>query len=267
MKISIVVPSFNQKKYIGRTIESILSQEGDFRIECIVFDGGSTDGTVEILKEFSKKINDGAYQDKSQGVDFFWVSKKDKGQSDAINQGLKKASGDILAYLNSDDVYIEGSFQKIVDAFGAGSKEMWLTGFCGIIDGQDRKTRNIIAGYKNFWLRHYSYNKLLVLNFISQPATFWKRDVHGKGGYFNENMHYAMDYDFWLRIGKNYRPIILDSELADFRVHKESKGETTYKKQFAEDFEISKKYSKNKILNLLHQIHNFLIVSIYKLIK
>lgn len=267
MKVSIVTPSYNQSKFIGQTIESVLTQKGSFEIEYFVMDGGSSDDTVNIIKKIESNVKKGIYKKYNSGISFYWQSKKDGGQSDAINQGIKKASGDILAYLNSDDVYIGGSFQKIVDAFGAESKARWLTGFCGIIDEKDKKTRNIIAGYKKFWLRHYSYNKLLVLNFISQPATFWKRDVHNKSGYFNENLQYAMDYDFWLRIGKNSTPIVLDSELANFRVHKESKGETTYKKQFKEDLEISIEHSKNKIIKFLHRMHNLLIVFIYKLIK
>lgn len=266
MKISIVTPSYNQGQFISKTIESIITQKGAFEIEYFVMDGGSADNTIKILKKYDKEIASGKYAKNNKGIKFYWQSQKDKGQSDAINQGLKKTTGDVLAYINSDDTYVDGAFQKVADAFKNNPGKKWLTGYCNIINQHNEPIRNTIVKYKNFWLRHYSYNKLLVLNFISQPATFWTRKILTRYGFFQEQLHYVMDYDYWLRIGsKKQNPIILLEPLANFRIHGASKGETSFKKQFSEDLVIAKKYSRSKWLTFLHKIHNFFIITVYKI--
>lgn len=267
MKFSIITPSFNQSDFIERTIKSVLTQKGDFEIEYIVMDGGSTDETVKILKDYESRVKNNEFENYNKGITFSWQSKKDKGQTYAIDEGLKKATGDILAYINSDDAYVPGAFEKVASAFETDKKKNWLTGYCNIVDGDDKPIRSIIASYKNFWLNHYSYNKLSVLNFVSQPATFWKKDVIDKFGYFDETLHYTMDYDYWLKIGKDNDPIILKTPLCDFRIHNQSKGETAFKKQFNQDFEVCKRYCKNKPLVFLHSIHNGLIKIAYSIIK
>lgn len=267
MKISVIVPSFNQGQFIGRTVESILSQKGDFEVECIVCDGGSTDDTKEVLKEFERKIDDGKYKNLNKGITLSWVSKKDNGQSDAINQGLKKSTGDIIAYLNSDDSYTEGSFANVIDGFKKNKSKIWLTGYCNVIDAEDRSIRNFISQYKNFWLRRYSYRKLLVLNFVSQPATFWKRSIMDKFQSFDEKLHYTMDYDYWLKLGKEQDPIIIRRYLANFRIHGQSKGETSYIEQFNQDLGCAKNNTTNWYVLAVHRFHNFLVKCVYRLIK
>lgn len=266
MKFSIVTPSFNQGHFISQTIESVLAQKGDFKIEYFIMDGGSTDNTVEIIKNFETRIKNNEYKKFNHGISLYWQSKKDKGQSDGINQGLKKATGDILAYINSDDTYEPGAFEKITKSFKREPGRTWLTGYCNIIDQDNKPIRSIITRYKNFWLRRYSYNKLLVLNFISQPATFWAKQTSDKYGFFQEKLHYVMDYEYWLRIGEKHQdPIILPEPISNFRIHGQSKGETSFKKQFAEDFQVAKKYSTSAILTALHKIHNSFILTVYKI--
>lgn len=267
MKFSIVTPSYNQSQFISLTIESVLSQKGDFEIEYFVMDGGSSDNSVEIIKDFEKKINQGKYKKYNKGIKFYWQSKKDKGQSDAINQGLRKATGDILAYINSDDSYTSGAFKQIADAFKKSAGKTWLTGYCNIINECDKPTRSMIASYKNFWLRQYSYNKLLVLNFISQPATFWKKEALRKHGLFDEKLHYTMDYDYWLKIGKHCDPLIVKEPLANFRIHNQSKGETAFKKQFDQDFQVCCNHNNNHLIKYAHGMHNGLIKIYYTFIK
>lgn len=267
MKISIVIPSYNQAQFIGRTLESILTQEGNFEVECLVFDGGSTDNTVQILKETEKRIADGNYKKFNKNTTFFWTSKKDKGQSDAINQGMKMATGDIVAWLNSDDSYQENAFATVQQTFSQNKENGWLTGYCQIIDQNDNPLRGLIAKYKNFWLRHYSYNKLLILNFISQPATFWKVELVKKCGYLDEKLHYTMDYDYWLRFGKVSAPIVIKLKLANFRIHGQSKGETAFVDQFNQDLMCAQRYTKKKLILMTHGIHNFFIKLCYKVIK
>jgi len=261
MKISIITPSYNQAGFLKKTIESVISQKGDFELEYIVMDGGSTDGSVEILKNTEDKLNG------NNRIKFIWKSEKDKGQSDAINKGLKIATGDIVAYLNSDDIYLNGCLQNVAQTFISSPEAKWLTGYCRIINEHDRPIQSSIMKYKNFWLNRSSLKKLLVLNYIAQPATFWRKELLDKIGFFDEKLHYTMDYDYWLRIIKKFNLLVLKEYLAGFRIHSSSKGGAQYVKQFDQDLEVCKKYSNSKLSILLHRVHNSMIKAIYRIIK
>ena len=267
MKITIITPSYNQAHFLPKTIESVISQEGNFEIEYIIADGGSTDNSVEIIKKYDRLIKDKIYPIKCNNITYVWLSRKDKGQAAAINQGILKASGDIIAYLNSDDVYCAGTFEKVVEAFQTNRKRVWLTGYCRIIDEKGITIQKLITYYKNLWLRHYSYNKLCTTNFIAQPATFWRPLIHKKAGYFDEGLYYTFDYDFWLRTGKKFDPIVIKNYLANFRIHSQSKGCQGYERQFDDDLDIINRYSHNKYTRALHWLNNTLIKVVYKIIK
>ncbi|MFA6082422.1 MAG: glycosyltransferase family 2 protein [Patescibacteria group bacterium] len=260
-KISVITPSFNQADFLRQTIESVINQEGDFKIEYIVMDGGSTDHSVKVLQEYETKLK------QSNLVDFIWHSEKDHGQSDAINKGMRIASGDIIAYINSDDTYCAGAFDQVVKAFSDHPKSLWATGYCHIIDENGRLISNLVTRYKNFWLKRYSYVTLQVLNYVCQPATFWRREALDQFGFFDESLHYTMDYDYWLKIGKVNRPVIIKQFLANFRIHSASKGKTAYIKQFDQDYLSVKKYSSNSFLIFLHFVHNGLIKLAYRMTK
>lgn len=251
MKISIITPSYNQAEFIERTIQSVLSQNYP-DLEYIVMDGGSTDGTQEILKKYSDKI--------------IWKSEKDNGQSDAINKGLKIATGDIVAYLNSDDAYEPDAIKKVAEFFQKNPEKKWVYGKCKIIDKNDKEIRKPITFYKNLLLKNYSYSKLLSENFISQPATFWRKELMNEIGYFDEKEHFCMDYEYWLRIGKKYPAGIINDCLANFRHHISSKSGIVNKKQFRDELRIAKKYSQEKTLPImLHEINYWKITIIYRL--
>jgi len=253
MKISIITPSYNQASFIERTIQSVLSQ-GYKDLEYIIMDGGSTDGTVEILKKYSDKI--------------IWKSEKDSGQSDAINKGLKMATGDIVAFLNSDDTYEPGALKKAAEFFQNNPGKKWVYGKCKIIDENDREIRKPITLYKNLLLRKYSYRKLLSENFISQPATFWKRELHAEVGYFSEQEHYCMDYEFWLRIGAKYLAGVIDEYLANFRIWAKSKTGQVNVKEYADALRVAKSYGKSYPLALFfHQLNYYKTISLYKFIS
>ena len=253
MRISIITPSYNQARFIERTIQSVLSQDY-LDLEYIVMDGGSTDGTIEILKKYEDRM--------------VWKSEKDNGQSDAINKGLKMATGDIVAYLNSDDTYEPETFKKVADFFQNNHDKKWVTGKCKIIDENDKEIRKPITFYKNLFLKKFSYFKLLSENFISQPATFWKRELVDEIGYLNEEEHFCMDYEYWLRIGQKYPAGIINSYLANFRYHENSKSGGVNKKQFQDELRIAKKYNDGKMLPIaLHKINYWKIVVIYKLLN
>ncbi len=253
MKISIITPSYNQAKFIERTILSVLSQNHP-NLEYIVIDGGSTDGTIEILKKYSDKI--------------IWKSEKDNGQSDAINKGFKIATGDIIAYLNSDDTYESETLRKVTDFFQKNLTKKWVYGKCKIINEKDQEIRKPITWYKNLLLKNYSYKKLLTENFISQPATFWKKEILNEIGNFNTTENFCMDYEFWLRIGQKYPAGIINSYLANFRYYINSKSGSVNKKQFQDELRLAKKYGTAYPLSIfLHQINYYKITGIYKILN
>ncbi len=250
-KISIITPSFNQSAFIEETILSVLSQDYP-HLEYIVVDGGSSDATLDILR---------TYQDQ-----LIWISESDQGQANAINKGFKMASGDVLAYLNSDDLYLPGTLNKVGAFFADNPNADWLSGYCQNVDGNGHPIRPFISKYKNFWLRTRSYQVLKVLNYISQPATFWRGTLIQKLGYLDEDLQYTMDYEYWLRIGKTHKLSVLEEELAVFRLHSSSKSGINSDQQFDEELEVAKNYSKGLpiILHYLHIKLRALLVFIYR---
>jgi len=178
-KISIIVPSYNQGEYLERTLLSILNQNYP-NTEIIVIDGGSNDSTTEVIKKYEEFID-------------FWVSEKDSGQSNALNKGFDKASGDIYGWQNSDDIYLPGVFQKVLKLFGEMEHKKVIYGNWVSIDQSD----NIVD--KTFALPpvipHFPYENMDSYN----QTMFWRRDVHERFGIHDENLHRVMDNDMILR--------------------------------------------------------------------
>lgn len=184
MKFSVIVPSFNQARFLRRTLESVLSQSGVEK-EILVFDAGSTDGSLEILQSFGPEIR--------------WVSEPDKGQTDAINKGLKVATGDVHCYLNSDDIFYPGALSKVRDFFEANSGARLVYGDGNHIDKDDRAT-------EAYYNEPHDYQRLLEICYICQPAAFWRREVTRECGLFDSTLQYAMDYEYWLRVA-SFEPL------------------------------------------------------------
>jgi glycosyltransferase involved in cell wall biosynthesis len=250
-KITIITPSFNQGKYIKQTIDSVLDQNYP-NLEYWIIDGGSMDETIEILNSYGNQIN--------------WISENDNGQAHAINKGFHLATGEIVAFLNSDDFYLPGALEKVVGLF----QEMdckWITGNYIIVNENNQRIQSFIPIYKQF-LQHFSSRFMLsITNYINQPSTFWRREAFDKIGYFNENLNYTMDYDFWMRLSK-YCPLqMTPAPLSGFRIHTNSKGGSQFVAQFEEEFKVLKRNNSNRFLWLLHKIHNALIILLYRIIK
>jgi len=253
-KISVVTPSYNQAKYIKATIDSVLSQNYP-NLEYWVIDGGSTDDTVKILKSYGKKIN--------------WISEKDKGQTDAINKGLRKCDGDIMAYLNSDDIYFPGALMAVGEYYSKTHAD-WITGDCIVIDEKGKPSRGgwIVRAYKRLLMLLYSRTTLMIADsMLPQPSTFWSRRAWERVGEFNDRYHYVMDYDYWLRMSKYYRPHDLKVVLSGFRAQPESKSETSRQKLMDEG-DISLRHNEANCLHLFfHRVHSAFVRFVYNLLK
>lgn len=184
-KVSIITPSLNQGEFIEETIKSVVSQNYS-NIEYIIIDGVSTDNSVNIIKKYAKKY-----------PFIKWISEKDSGQSEAINKGLKMCSGDIIAYLNSDDTYYPGAIAEAVKYFRNNSKLkiIYGEGMHVYKDGKEIGRYNTLL---------FSESQLKLNCFICQPTLFMRREVFKKIGFFAEKIHTCMDYEYWIRASKHY---------------------------------------------------------------
>jgi glycosyltransferase involved in cell wall biosynthesis len=273
--VSIVVPSLNQGRFIKQTLDSIILQ--DFpNIEIIVMDGRSTDGTLAILRKYGKQVSSFKLQVTRNKIQprtwnkelrtFLWISEKDKGQADAINKGLRMATGEIVGYINSDDYYEAGALKKIMTFFQNCPHAMWVTGDCRIVDENGREIQRFVRWYKRL-LRYFTLSSILpIANPVAQPSTFWRRELMKKVGYFNENLCYAFDYDFWLRM-MNYSHGVIQETLSSFRIHGGSKGGKEYCRQFDEEQKVANRYVRSKVVQLFHRMHARAITFLYDWIK
>jgi glycosyltransferase involved in cell wall biosynthesis len=212
-KISIVTPSFNQGQFIEETIRSVIFQ-GYPNLEYFIIDGGSTDNTVEIIKKYEDKIT-------------YWVSEKDNGQTHAINKGFSKATGEIVAYLNSDDIYMPYTLRLVAEIFTKFKNVQWLTGFKthlnnGYVISPDL---NATALYDKKLFRK-GLHILPILGWNQQPSTFWTHELFQKvGGKFNESIDGNMDINLWIRFS-DYEPLyFLNAMIGLMRKHPEQKSQ------------------------------------------
>ncbi len=196
--VSIVTPSYNQAQFLEATLRSVLEQEYP-RIEYIVMDGGSDDGSVEIIKRYADRIA-------------YWVSERDAGQSDAINNGWQRAQGEIVAWLNSDDTYLPNAIRRAVEFFHQHPNVGLVYSDCPLIDAADNRIGKLGA-------EPFALETLLFTNYIPQSTVFLRRAVLDQIGLLNPNMHFAMDYDYWMRAALQFLLAVMPGELATYRWH------------------------------------------------
>ncbi len=202
-KISIITPSYNQASYIADTIESVLSQAGGFEIEYFVMDGGSTDGSAEIIKDYAERVQSGAWPVQCTSITMESVSRRDKGQSDAINQGLRRATGTIASYINSDDLYFPGAFAHVAQEFARHPEADFIYGDGDVIDADGERQWEWLSrpyDHKVMTSYHFLWNEFT--NYIMQQSTFWRTRVYDQISYFDEAFHYALDAEYWIRAGQ-----------------------------------------------------------------
>ena len=220
MKVSIITPSYNQGHFIERTLKSVANQTGG-DIEHIVMDGGSTDNTIEILKQFSSSVK--------------WVSEEDNGQADAVNKGIRMCDGEIIGWLNSDDMFYPGAIEKITDFFELNPDIEVVYGMADHIDKEDQ-------AFEQYPTEEWDFERLKYTCFISQPALFFRRRVIEEQGLLDESLQYCMDYEYWLRLGKaGVRFAFLPEKLAGSRLYAENKTLGSRKKVHHEINDMLKK--------------------------
>ena len=255
LRISIITPSFNQAGFIGRTIDSVQSQRGDFELEHIVVDGGSKDDTVEVLKRYGPALR--------------WISEPDNGQADALNKGLAMATGEVIGWVNSDDLYEPGALAMVADVFGREPRTQWLYGKVRVIDPRDQEIRRWITRYKNLRMRRYGYDKLLTENWISQMGVFWRRSAGQEVGPFRSDLHYCMDYNYWLRLGARWPGRFVDEYLGCFRWYPSSKSGANFRTQFREELDVAREIAAggHRWAMLRHRLTCAKIVTAYSLMR
>jgi len=224
--VSIVTPSLNQGRFIEETILSVKNQIYP-NIEHIIVDGGSTDNTVDIIRKY-----DGTYN-------MLWLSEPDDGQSDAINKGWKMSKGDIIAWLNSDDTYMPWAVEIAVNWFINHPDVDMVYGDCSITNEAGKNIGQASVA-------DFNLGKMLCgHNMVSQPAVFLRKEVLDKVGYLDSNLHFAMDYDLWLRIGLKGKMIYIAQVLANYHEHSDTKSMTE-----AYKFPDDRLYSLNKLFSM-----------------
>ncbi len=223
--ISIVTPSFNHAPHIQATISSVLRQDYP-NLQYLVMDGGSTDGTVDILKKYDSRLR--------------WISRPDRGQADAINQGFAQTTGEILGWLNSDDLYAPGALAAVGDFFAAHPEAIVVYGNADFVDVRGDLIRRcaFVEPFNRHRLLHYS-------DFLVQPATFFRRGAFEKVGGLDASLNWAMDYDLWLKLaalGSFHR---LPNVLAHYRWLNTSKTGAGGWERLREVGRVASKHGKN----------------------
>jgi glycosyltransferase involved in cell wall biosynthesis len=236
LKISIITPSYNQAQFIDDTILSVLNQNYK-NFEHIIIDGGSNDGTIEILQKYSH---------------LKWVSEKDNGQSDAINKGFRMATGDIIAWLNSDDYYEQNIFNEINQYFKMNENCYFLHGNITFVDRNKKVLLSSSCPVMSF------KNLLNNPDIVRQPSCFWKRSILTDIGFINEKHHLVMDLEYFLRIGKKYDFHYIANNISNFRLYSDGKSSKYLKRQFFELVKVLLTYGKWNFRSYFYLVKKFI---------
>lgn len=221
--ITIVTPSFNQGRFLERTIRSVLDQ-GYPKLEYIVMDGGSTDGSLEIVERYAGRLA-------------YWASGPDGGQAAAINTGWRRAGGEVLAWLNSDDFYLPGTLLEIGEAFARHREADLIYGLTQRVDADGNPMGTVGSAFQ--W-RTLLYSHQV----IPQPSAFFRRSAVDAVGPLDESLHYSMDYDFFLRLTRLGPALMLPRPLAVATIHDDAKTTRDRATAAAETHRVRKRYAR-----------------------
>jgi glycosyltransferase involved in cell wall biosynthesis len=244
-RLTVVTPSLNQRAFIEDTIRSVLDQDYPC-LEYIVVDGVSVDGSIDVIKKYRDRLA-------------HWTSEPDTGQAQAINKGLARASGEIIAYLNSDDMYLPGALQAVADAFADNPSAQWLCAPCLARDelsGTNSILKPVVPCDPVDWLFKPSGHPYC----FPQPGVFFRASLVRQMGFFREDMPYSFDYEYFQRIlFAGHRPIELEAPLAVFRIHAASKTGTNAAGFATDDLAVAELYferaSSRQQQRLVNQRH------------
>ena len=203
--VTIVTPSYNQGRFLEATLRSVLEQDYPC-IEYLVVDGASTDGSVDIIRRYADRLA-------------WWVSEKDAGQAEAINKGLRRAKGEIVGWLNSDDVYQPEAVSAVVAAFRSRPDAAVVYGDAICIDADGKP-------FNRMRVRQYSLVDLLAFNIICQPAAFMRRSVLEQVGYLDLSYHHILDHQLWIRLAQQAPLVYVPQTWAAARYHDRAKNRT-----------------------------------------
>ena len=250
--ITIVTPCLNAAGTLEECLRSVREQ-GYPRLEHVVVDGGSTDGTLEILSAAER---------------LSFISEPDEGRPDAVNKGVGLATGEVIGFLNADDRYEPGALNAVGEAFTRDHRAMWVTGYCRIIGGDGSEIREPITRYKNFLLRHFSFPLYLTQNFVSDPATFVRRAVLDEVGLLDNRYRISHDYDLWLRVARRWRPVVLKRYLSCFRMVEGTLSMAGFERQFREHEDCARRHGDGHRLPVLgNAVMSRLIVAAYRALR
>ena len=239
-KISVVTPSYNQAEFLEETICSVLNQ-GYLNIEYIIIDGGSTDGSVDIIKKYEKHLT-------------YWVSEPDNGQTHALNKGFRRCTGDLVGWQNSDDYYLPGAFKAVADAYQMVEADVYF-GHKWNVDINGNLLREM--RYTPFSKLAHVYEGCSAAN----QSMFWRRELFGKCGYLDEKLHYAMDFEWFLRLAEcGARYHLIPKPLGCLRMHEKAKGgcKETINGWIQEHKMIDESYNINRKFDLFFKLLSLL---------
>lgn len=222
-KVSVITPSYNQGQFVEETLRSVLEQ-GYPNLEYSVFDGGSSDGTVEVLQKYSGRLD-------------FWRSEKDGGQAAAINEGFRRATGDIFCWLNSDDLQCRDALSRAAGFLGSClDQPVVLYGGCEMFNDRThgKEVRPAV---------HFSQELLETTDFLDQPSVFWTRKAWEKVGPLDESLHYSFDWEWFLRASKVCRFVAIEALLSRYRIHEGHKSGTGGKTRWFELLAVVRRHS------------------------
>ncbi len=241
LKFSVIIPSYNQAEYLEETILSIINQTYT-NYDIYILDGGSTDNSVEIIKKYEKYLK-------------YWHSKKDKGQSDAINQGLEMCDGDIIAWINSDDTYLNNTFKIVADYFSSHESCDILYGNFYFTDSVGKILRKVKIS------KNISYDKMLFHNYLGQPAVFFTKKGVNKVGLLDADYHYVMDWEYWLRWMKKFKLHYSNNYFSTYRLQEDAKTSQQGDDKFGNEIKImiernkQKRFNSNKLNNIYYFLY------------
>lgn len=225
--VTLITPSYNQARFLPDAIESVLAQDYE-NLEYWVIDGGSTDGSVELLERYGDRLQ--------------WVSEPDRGQAHAINKGIERARGSLVGWLNSDDALLPGALSRMVERFEKRPELGLVYGRGNEID-EDGRSLGAFAGTEPFNL----WRLLFVLDFVLQPATLFQRDLVQRLGMLDESLHWAMDWDLWLRLAAAAEVELVDAVLACSRVYAQTKTSTGGWRRIRELSRLARRYTGRRL--------------------